>query len=196
MKKLFICLTICVSLLMSCNNQPAEQGGGVGSEFPQVKTVANGDIVYVELDSLTENFLMTRDLMGELETKMNRYETELGNRQRTFQANVNDLNNRANRGLETRARLQEMGERLAQEEQNLMQLAERYRMEIAEEQMVMQRQILHAIMDYLEEYNREKGYKYILGNAFGSNILYADPSLDITAEVLEGLNAKYSAENR
>ena len=197
MKKIFLFLCIISSFLISCNNPNAsEQTVETTGEASQFQSVAHGAVVHVDLDSLTENFLMTKDLMGELETKMNRYETELGNRQRTFQQAVADLNNRANRGLETRARLQEMSEKLAQDEQNLMQLAERYRMEIAEEQMVMQRQILQAIMDYLEEYNREKGYKYILGNAFGSIILFADPSLNITDEVLEGLNAKYRAGQR
>ena len=194
---MFFYLSICAILLISCNNNSSSEQAGTEADSLALQnmSMSYGSIVYVEMDSLTENYLMTQDLMSELETKMNRYETDLSNRQRTFQASVSDLQNRANRGLETQRTLQQMGERLAQEEQNLMQLAERYRMEIAEEQMVMQRQIIQAVMDFLEEYNKDKGYKYILANAFGSNILFADPSLNITAEVLEGLNDKYRAEN-
>ena len=205
MKKLFLynfvkCITVltfCASLIISCNRSAgSEQEEEGASEMPRVSALAAGSIVYVELDSLTENFLMTRDLAAELEEKMGRMETDLNNRQRRFQTSVNDFQNRMNRGLETRTRLAEIQEQLAREEQQLMQLAESYRMEMAEEQMVMQRKIIQAIMDYLKEYNKEKGYKYILGNAFDAKILYADPSLDITAEVLDGMNAKYRAENR
>jgi len=148
-------------------------------------------IAYVDLDSLTANYSMTIDLANALEEKLRKLDAELSNRQRKFQANVTDFQNKANRGLETRARLAEIQEQLAIEEQNLMQLAERYRMEMGEEQAVMQRQILQSIMDFLQEYNKDKRYQFILGNAFDAKILYADPSLNITADVLRGLNASY-----
>jgi len=148
-------------------------------------------IAYVELDSIIEHYSMTKDLTGELEVKMKKMESDLSNRERKLQANLNDFQNKATKGLETRSRLAEMEQQLAVENQNLMQLAERYRMEMAEEHSVMQRKIIQSIMDYLKEYNKEKGYKYILGNAFDAKILYADPSLNITADVLRGLNAQY-----
>ena len=196
MKKVFLLLTIGVSLLISCNSpQASGETEGDVSETSQIQSIVLGDIVYVDIDVLTENYLMTQDLEATLEEKADRFQADFQNRQRRFQQQVTDLQNRAQRGLETQRRLNEMGEQLAQEEQTLMQFFENSRNELAEEQMVMQRQILQAIMDYLEEYNKERGYKYILGNAFGSNILFADPSLNITEEVLEGLNAKYRAEN-
>ena len=198
MKRQLLYLTICVSLLISCKGVNSPEGASESTYFDssRVQPIAEGSIVYVELDSLTENYIMTIDLAAELEEKMNKMETDLNNRQRRFQTSVDDFNYKNQRGLETRARLQEIAEELGREEQNLAQLVERYRMEMAEEQMVMQRKILQAIMDYLKEYNREKGYKYILGNAFDAKILYADPSLNITAEVLDGINAKYRAEKR
>jgi len=150
-----------------------------------------GLIAYVELDSIIEHYSMTKDLTGELEEKIKKRENELANLERKFQASVADFQNKATKGLETRSKLAEIEEQLGRESQRLMQLAERYRMEMAEEQLVMQRQILQSIMDFLKEYNKDKRYQYILGNAFDAKILYADPSFNITAEVLAGLNAQY-----
>jgi len=152
--------------------------------------------VYVELDSLTANYLMTKDLSDELEEKMKKLQADLTNRERVFQTNVRDFENKVTKGLETRAKLAEMEQQLSNDQQNLLQISENYRMEMAEEQAVMQRKILQAIMDYLKEYNKEKRYSYILGNAFDAKILYADPALDITASVLDGINAKYKAEKK
>ena len=196
MKSVYLYFIIGAGLLVSCNNQQTPKQGDefASSELSQIRSAVEGSIVHVDIDFLTENFLMTQDLTAQLEEKVNRFETDFTNRQRRFQQSVSDWENRATRGLETQRRLGEMREQLALDEQRLMQFFENSRMELAEEQGVMQRQILQAIMDFLEEYNKEKGYKYILGNAFGSNILFADPSLNITAEVLEGLNAKYRAE--
>ena len=195
MKKFF--LFIIPVLLFSCNRpQTGQETTETFAVTGSVSSIPEGSIVYVELDTLTANYLMTIDLAAEFEAKMNRYEADLGNRQRTFQNNVRDFENRATRGLETRARLAEIEQSLNIEQQNLMQLSENYRMEMAEEQAVMQRRILHAIMEYLKEYNKDKKHNYILGNAFDAKILYANPAFDITAEVLEGLNAKYRAEKR
>ena len=184
--------------LFSCNSKKTsvqeEQSEATASQTTGgIPSAGDGSIVYVELDSLTANYQMTIDLTAELEGKMKKLDADLTNRQKKFQASVNDFQNKAQKGLETRAKLADMEQQLGIENQNLLQLGEQYRMEMAEEQAVMQRKIVQAIMDYLKEYNKEKGYKYILGNAFDAKILYADPSLDITASVLEGINAKYKA---
>ena len=161
-----------------------------------VDAVVDGAIVYINSDSLFQNYQMAKDLSEELGEKTKKLDAELTNKQKKFQADVADFQNKAQKGLETRAKLEQMSESLGREEQSLMQLAERYRMELAEEQAVMQRKILQAVMDYLKEYNRDKGYQFIMGRAFGDNLLFAAPGLDITASVLEGINAKYKAEKK
>jgi len=190
MKRLILFLIPCI-IGVSCNGKTQEQNVQVFQTDVIPAVLPHGSIVYVDIDSLVANYLMTIDLAGELEEKGRRLETDLTSRERRFQENVRDFENRATRGLETRARLAEMEQQLAIEQQNLMRLSDNYRMEMAEEHAVMQRQILQAIMDFLKEYNRDKGYKLILANSFGGNVLYADPSLNITASVLEGLNAEY-----
>ena len=204
MKKLILYLIpasiIGVFFLISCNHQktPAQEGQSEAfvAQTTVIPSAVDGSIVYVNLDSLMQNYLMSKDLLATLEEKMKKLDAELTNKQRKFQAEVNDFQNKAQKGLETRAKLAEMQQQLGVEEQNLLQLGETYRMEMAEEQSVMQRKIVQAIMDYLKEYNKEKGYKYILGNTFDAKILYADPALDITASVLDGINAKYRTEKK
>ncbi len=186
-------------LLVSCAGQKTtEQGEQTDTAVPQASAVTSapdGSIVYVNLDSLTQNYLMTKDLTAELEEKMKKLDAELTNKQKKFQSNVTDFQNKAQKGLETRAKLAEMEQQLGADQQALVQLSESYRMQMAEEQAVTQRKIIQAIMDYLKIYNKDKGYKYILGDTFDAKILYADPSLDITASVLEGINAKYKTEH-
>jgi len=203
MKNLLIFLTSCVIgvfFLISCNNQKAPEQASTTDSLTtgsfSSASISDGSVVYVELDSLTANYLMTKDLSDELEEKMKKLQADLTNRERVFQTNVRDFENKATKGLETRAKLAEMEQQLNIDQQNLLQISENYRMEMAEEQAVMQRKILQAIMDYLKEYNKDKKYSYIFGNAFDAKILYADPALDITASVLDGINAKYKAEKK
>ena len=193
----FVAFTVFFSA--ACNNQKSTESGDAtisGDELTtSLTSVADGSIVYVNVDSLMQNYLMAEDLSNELAEKAKKLDAELTNKQKKHQANINDFRNKAEKGLETRNKLAEMEQQLMGDEQNLMQLSETYRMQMAEEQGVMQRKILQAIMDYLKEYNKEKGYQYILANSFGGQLLYANPKLDITASVLDGINAKYKAEH-
>lgn len=62
-----------------------------------------------------------------------------------------------------------------------------------EEDDKMTADVLNQINAYIKKYGAEKGYKIVLGTANG-NIVYADESIDITDEVLEGLNKNYEGE--
>jgi outer membrane protein len=55
----------------------------------------------------------------------------------------------------------------------------------------MNRQVINTIMEYLKKNSSQLNYKYVLGTSFGGNILYANDSLDITKNIVSGLNENY-----
>ena len=52
--------------------------------------------------------------------------------------------------------------------------------------------VSEAVNSFLKEYNKDKGFNLILSKA---SIMLADESMDITAEVIEGLNANYKPQD-
>jgi outer membrane protein len=64
-------------------------------------------------------------------------------------------------------------------------------MRFAEEEQVMLRRIQHSITDYLKIYNQNKGFQIILSGTFGGPLLYGNPSIEITQDVIAGLNVEY-----
>jgi outer membrane protein len=50
------------------------------------------------------------------------------------------------------------------------------------------------LSSYLKEYNKGKNYTFILGYQKGGGILFANDSLDITREVLDGLNKEFESK--
>jgi Skp family chaperone for outer membrane proteins len=48
-------------------------------------------------------------------------------------------------------------------------------------------------MNYVEEYNKTRGYDAILLREAG---VYFNPALDITDEIVAGLNARYTAASK
>ena len=53
--------------------------------------------------------------------------------------------------------------------------------------------ISETVNDFITEYNKSHGYNLIISKA---SLLFADEALNITAEVLEGLNAAYNQASK
>jgi outer membrane protein len=51
--------------------------------------------------------------------------------------------------------------------------------------------VRNKIEDYLKEYNKQKGYAFILSYEPGFMLYYKDSIYDITNDIITGLNAEY-----
>lgn len=151
-------------------------------------------IAYVELDSVIAHFDMATDKTSELEEKQKNSEAELTAKSQAFDRDVRDYQTKASKGLITRATAAEMEQSLQQQQQNLLALRDQMAYNLNEESVVAQRQILEYINSYLAEYNKTRNYQYILAKQFPGPVLYSDTTLDITQEVISGLNSKYASE--
>ena len=159
-----------------------------------VEKKSHGGIAFVELDSVIANFVMAEDKATELEQKTKTSEAELASKSQAFDRDVRDFQNKVQKGLVTRATAAEMEQTLAQQQQTLIARRDEMAYNLNEEGLVAQRQVLEYINQYLAEFNADRGYQYILARQFPGPILYGDSTLDVTNDVIAGLNAKYNAE--
>lgn len=135
---------------------------------------------------------MYHDLRGELEVKVKGMEDDLSKRSKSFERNVNDYKEKIQKGLVTRSQAEQLEQQLGQKQQELATYSERLRNELAEEEAVMLRRIYDAITTYLKSYNIDHDYSLIIStNASTNTIIQGHPGLDITKDVLSGLNATY-----
>jgi outer membrane protein len=58
------------------------------------------------------------------------------------------------------------------------------------EQTKFNNELTQKLDSFLTEYNSDKRFAYILSYTKGGSILYKDETLDITKEVVDGMNAK------
>jgi len=59
---------------------------------------------------------------------------------------------------------------------------------------VVSQQIWDRLNTYINEFGKSQEYKIVLGTQGGGNVMFADDSVDVTAEVLKYANAKYEGE--
>ncbi|MEG2121658.1 MAG: OmpH family outer membrane protein, partial [Rikenellaceae bacterium] len=81
------------------------------------------------------------------------------------------------------------------EEQSLMNYGRNMEATLQEEQGVLMNKVSFAVKEYITKFNNAKKYSLILNtNAMTSVVIAGDPALDITNEVVDGLNKEYAAE--
>lgn len=153
---------------------------------------ANFTAAWVNVDTVLNNYDMYFDMRKELEVNSRKLEAELNAKSRTFEKEAMDFQDKVQKGLVTRSEAQQLQTTLANKEQELYRLRDEMRMQLAEDEQVKLRKIQNSITEFLKEYNQGKGYHIILSNTFGGPMLYGHPALDITNDVVQGLNAKYS----
>lgn len=163
---------------------------------PSVATVAPiskgsgmaNSIVFINSDSLLEEYKYFNTLKESLEKKQDSIDVFLRTRAQSLENEVTGYqNSAAGMSPEQRASVEE---KLMAKQQGLMEMKQTMVEQLQEQESAMNDSIHDNLSRYLKEYNKEKNYLYILGYQRGSGILLANDSLDITKEILEGLNAQ------
>ncbi len=158
---------------------------------PAVKA---GNIAYVQIDTLLNNMKMYKDISDEVAKKQKKMETEFSNKYKNFQDQVNDFQNKVQKGLLTSREAQELDQQLSGKRSDLENQRNDYLRELQEENAVSQNKVIDYIQNYLKDFNSDNKYEYILSYSFGGGVLFADNRLDITREVLKGINERYNQE--
>ena len=163
--------------------QPAEGSTAAAAEA--------GAIVYVDLDRILTEYDMANDLRSVVETKVQNIQAEVTRRGQKLEKEVASYQEKIQKGLMTRSVAEVQGQKLQQQEIDFNNYAAQKQQEINEENVVMMNQLGDAIQTFLTKYNEEKQYAMILTNSGGAPVIAADAALDITEDVLAGLNEEY-----
>ncbi len=194
MRKVLLVASLVAFALVGCKNNGVKNEAVAGVQ--PVQEVGVYDIAYVNMDSLMARYDYVTEKGAEVQAKADKVDKELTSKRRSLEAAVADANEKVQKGLVTRAQAAELEENLGKRQQNLEAYYNNMMSELAEDQQVMNNNIYNNLMTFLEEFNADYKYKMILTTSGSAPILHADPALDITDQVVEGLNAKYAAEKK
>ena len=176
--------------VLSLNGKGAAKTEAAEGETAEVQA-AKGDIVYIDLDRILMEYDMANDLRSVVETKVQTIQSEVTRRGKKLENDVKSFQEKIDKGLMTRSVAEAQGQKLQQQEVEFNNYAAQKQQEIQEEQMVMMNQIGDAIKTYIDKYNQEKKFAMILTSQGGTPVITADSTLNVTNEVLAGLNDEY-----
>ena len=188
---------------VSCNQSTKAGNADAPAADSTLTSAPKGAIVYIDMTRLMAEYDMANDLRAVVETKVSEIQAEITRRETNLANAVARYQEKVQKGLMTRTVAEVEAEKLQKQEIEFNNYANQKNNEINEELLVMNNQINDAIVTFVKKFNEEKKYAMILlsqGDLDGDGmvtlsapVLTADPSLDITDEVLAGLNEEYIA---
>ena len=147
------------------------------------------NIRYVNQDSIQKNYVFaeeiaqkTQQIQMELMAYTNNLQTQLQNMQSTFQQKYQ------NNGYINESAAQADYNNIQQKAANYDKLLAQRQAQAQEQALAYAKALSDSIQNFIEAYNKEHKYDAIL---IQESVLYINPALDITQEVVDGLNARY-----
>ena len=187
--------TAVLSVAMILGFGQCKQQGATTSTQESVHVAVSGlKIAFIDVDSLILNYAFYQDLSEELLRKEENYRLVLTEEANKFQKEVDEFNRKIqNNVFSSQERAQQESNRLEKKRQSIDEKSVKYSNELDLENRQNSQQVSEAIDTYVKEYNKTHGFNLILTR---SSLVYADDVMNITAEILEGLNAEYKSSNK
>ena len=174
-----------------CNNEQPQAQKPVQVGCDGVKGIK---IAFVDIDSLLNNYEFSITINKEMLRKEENMRLTLSEKARDLQQDIDEFQRKLeNNVFATQARAEEEQNRILKKRESYERLSERLASELAAESQKNNVILRDSINSYLKEYNATQGYDLIISRV-GDNLLYANEALDITKEVINGLNDRYNAE--
>ncbi|HRN79859.1 MAG TPA: OmpH family outer membrane protein [Ferruginibacter sp.] len=149
-------------------------------------------IAYVELDSLNEKITFIKNKRKELEAEQKTIEQEWENGYRDLERQRDNFLKKGNSITQEEAQQMQMS--LMSQQEKIDERKQTKVQKLSERSFNAMDDIQKKLKEFMEDYNREKNYMYILTTGTGLDyMVYKDSTLNITNDVIEGMNQKLSA---
>ena len=186
MKKYIFSALAIAAMMVSCNNATPKM-----DEQP---VAASGDglkVAFVEVDSLMTQYDFAKDYSVTLQKKSNNARNTLTQKGNALQAAVNNFQQKLNNnGFQSREQAASVQNAIQRQQNDLQELQARLENELATETAKFNEALRDSLQNFLKDYNADKHFDLILSKA-GDNILLGSSKLDITQDVINGLNKRY-----
>jgi outer membrane protein len=179
-----------ITAFSACQNKDTKTTETKKTDSSTAAVSATEKIVFVNQDSLLNKYEYYKDLKIKFEGKTKNAQADMQAKGQAFQREVAQYQQSASTLAADQRKSTE--ERLARKQQELQTYQQNAGGALQNEQAVETEKLYDKVAGYLKTYAKEKGYKMVLSYTKGSTILFADESLDVTSDVIKGLNAEYT----
>ncbi len=149
-------------------------------------------IAYINSDSVLSGYDFFKSTREILEAKGKKLDSDFRNRAQGLQNDYNSY--QKNVGNLTIGQAKAIEEDLAKKQQNLQMYQQSLQQEVAKDEARITQDLYKRITAYLKKYSAEQGYQIVFKFDPSSDVLFGAEPLDITKQVILGLNEAYKSE--
>jgi outer membrane protein len=149
-------------------------------------------VAFINSDSVLKHYDYLKASAEVLEAKKAKVEQDYINRAKSLQGEIEAYQRNVNNMTVGQVRAVE--EDLGKKQQNLQLYEQSITQELMNDQSKLNQELYQRITAFLKEYGKEHGLHVVFKYDTTSDILYGEDILDITEDVIVGLNAAYTAE--
>ena len=182
-------LLIGAGTLASCNDSKQDTKPAAKTD----KVAAKDNLPnyrYVDLDTVLAKYALAKDYNEEMMRMQSSMESTMRTHEKRLQSQAAVMQNKMNNnGYLTRESYEQDQSSLNSMQAEAQKQAATLQSNFEQQALQAQKNVNDSINAFIEEYNKSRGYDAIFLKAA---TLYINPALDITDEVVEGLNARYN----
>ncbi|MDR0769059.1 MAG: OmpH family outer membrane protein [Dysgonamonadaceae bacterium] len=150
-------------------------------------------VAYIRTDSLLKNYGFFNDLNEASMKELENHRLDINQRKLKFEKEVQDFQQKVRlNAFITQDRMNQESSRLEKTRDELERYAAQIEQNLSEKQMRMQQQLQDSVIEGLKLFNTPQKYQIIFSNIGTDNFYYVNDTYDITKEVVDFLNARYT----
>jgi len=187
-----LALAVAVLFFLQLGGNSGKKGAAASTGTDSSGVSVAGRIAYFEMDSIEQEYLYIKEVQSKLKQREQVMTAELQGMRNGYMGRIQQLQSKAStmsqqEGESAQAEINQMERTLQQKEAKMAQ-------ELQEEQFKLMQDINKKIEEYLKDYNASKGYTYIISRQAGDFIYFKDTTLNITIDLVKGLNEMYNVD--
>ncbi|HEX8040369.1 MAG TPA: OmpH family outer membrane protein [Chryseosolibacter sp.] len=159
---------------------------------PSDTSSVNLKLAYILSDSVLKHYEYLKVNREQLEAKTKKMDQDLRNRTMGLQNEISAYQRNVSGMTLGQARATE--EDLGKKQQNLQLYQQSLQQQLMQDEAKLNKELYDRITVFLKKYGEEKGLQVVLKYDPTSDVLFGGPGLDITDDVIKGLNEDYKAE--
>ncbi|MDO4770806.1 OmpH family outer membrane protein [Porphyromonas sp.] len=160
---------------------------------PVTDSVMRLPVAYVNIDSLLTNYQFSRDLNEQILRKSESAQATLNQQARALEAEAAEFQRKLqNNAFFDRERAEKEQMRILKKREDFERLNQKLTMELSQRQLEMNNILKDTLMSQIKLFNDIHKFQIIYSNTMNDNILLADKAYDVTNELVDFLNKRYT----
>tara|TARA_B100001093_G_scaffold509081_1_gene572446 strand:- start:624 stop:1244 length:621 start_codon:yes stop_codon:yes gene_type:complete len=184
-------------LFLQFSNRDKKIENSENNEAIQSQLIVNRDsgnilnIAYVNSDTVSKYYEFAKKIQKDLTNKRSEAENQIKSKYFAYESLVKEFE-KASPIMGDREKM-EKAQKIRLLEQEIMQVEQQLSAQVSSEELRLTEGYILKTNEFMQDIGHRLGYDYVMSYRIGGAMLYANPNLDITKDIIKLLNQEYES---